>query len=258
MNFHRTFIIAAALFAGGASAYAQATIDHNKALAGNVTPGDGAGYPITISQPGSYKLTSNLYVPAGISGIVISAPNVTLDLNGFTIAGPVTCSQNTTTRAVTCSAAYSGQVYGIGAAAADLGIAIRNGTVQGFAGYGIFGSGNDLVERVHVTQNSFIGIDQTGTNDANPRIADVLVDLNGVHGMTLNASGGVVSGSRVNANGGDGIYGNGRVLVLDTQVRRNFSVGLRNAQVSRTSSTNNGTNRTSVTSLGGNYDGAVY
>jgi len=258
MNFTRSLLIAAALISTGSAALAQATIDQNKALAGNVTPGDSAGYPITINQPGSYKLMSNLMVPAGTSGIVINAPNVTLDLNGFTVAGPVTCSQNASTRAVTCSAPYSGSIAGIRAGTADLAFTIRNGTVQGFAGDGIFGSGNDLIERVHVTQNSFVGIDQTGTNDANPRIVDVLADLNGKHGLHLSASGGVVSGSRVNANGGDGIYGNGRVLVLDTQARRNFDVGLRNAQVSRTSSSNNGTNRLQVNSLGGNYDGAVY
>ena len=31
-------------------------IDQSRALAGNVTPGDTAGFPITISQPGSYRL----------------------------------------------------------------------------------------------------------------------------------------------------------------------------------------------------------
>src|SRR5262245_44146183 len=46
------------------------------------------GFPHTISQPGSYKLSGNLAVPAGVNGIYISASNVTLDLNGFTISGP--------------------------------------------------------------------------------------------------------------------------------------------------------------------------
>jgi hypothetical protein len=34
-------------------------IDQNKALAGNVTPGDTPGFPVIISQPGSYRLDSN-------------------------------------------------------------------------------------------------------------------------------------------------------------------------------------------------------
>ncbi len=41
--------------------------------------------PFTISQPGSYYLTTNLTVSSG-DAITIAANNVTLDLNGFTIA----------------------------------------------------------------------------------------------------------------------------------------------------------------------------
>lgn len=41
--------------------------------------------PFTINQPGSYYLTTNLSVTSG-DGITINANNVTVDLNGFTIA----------------------------------------------------------------------------------------------------------------------------------------------------------------------------
>ncbi len=43
------------------------------------------GFPYIINQPGSYQLTGNLLVPAGVNGIGFAASNVTLDLNGFTI-----------------------------------------------------------------------------------------------------------------------------------------------------------------------------
>lgn len=43
----------------------------------------GGSYPIT--QPGSYKLSGNLIVSAGFDGIDVSASNVTIDLNGFSI-----------------------------------------------------------------------------------------------------------------------------------------------------------------------------
>nr|MCU0968923.1 hypothetical protein [Rubrivivax sp.] len=69
-------------------ALAQIAIDHSAALAGGVTPGDSAGYPVTITQPGHYVLTSNLTVPLGMGGIVVDAPNVTLDLNGSGSARP--------------------------------------------------------------------------------------------------------------------------------------------------------------------------
>lgn len=64
----------------------------NRALNGNVTPGDSAGFPVTISLPGSYRLSGNLTVPdADTDAILITADNITLDLNGFTIAGPTIC-----------------------------------------------------------------------------------------------------------------------------------------------------------------------
>src|SRR4051794_26927322 len=68
-------------------------IDQNRALAGNLTPGDTPGFPITISAAGSYRLSGNLTISdANTSAIVITAENVTLDLNGFAILGPVVCT----------------------------------------------------------------------------------------------------------------------------------------------------------------------
>src|SRR5208283_2371136 len=64
-------------------------IDQNRALAGGITPGDTPGFPVTISQTGSYRLTGNLTVPdVNTGGIVVTADHVTIDLNGFSIIGP--------------------------------------------------------------------------------------------------------------------------------------------------------------------------
>jgi hypothetical protein len=63
-------------------------VDQAKAMAGNVTPGDAPGFPVTFTLPGSYRLASNLVVPAGVdAGIQINADDVTIDLNGFTLRG---------------------------------------------------------------------------------------------------------------------------------------------------------------------------
>jgi hypothetical protein len=62
-------------------------IDQNKALAGSVTPGDAPGFPVTITRPGSYRLSGNLTLPASANGIAITSDGVFLDLNGFTITG---------------------------------------------------------------------------------------------------------------------------------------------------------------------------
>ena len=78
--------------AGGAAAEGAVGIDQTKALNGGVTANDTAGFPVTLSQPGHYRLTGNLTVSDPMAqAIYITAPNVTLDLNGFTIQGPNKC-----------------------------------------------------------------------------------------------------------------------------------------------------------------------
>lgn len=48
------------------------------------------GFPYKITQPGNYRLTSSLVVPAQANGIMVTASNVVIDLNGFSI----TCAGN--------------------------------------------------------------------------------------------------------------------------------------------------------------------
>jgi hypothetical protein len=117
-------------------------IDQTRALAGNVTPGDTPGFPVTLSLPGSYRLSGNLTVPADVnSGIVIAADNVTLDLNGFQLAGST----------------------GTGGGIVDLGfrrgIVVRNGSVTNF-GSGVFldASTGTEVSQVRAFGNTGLGI----------------------------------------------------------------------------------------------------
>ena len=104
----------------------QVAINQARAMAGGVTPADTAGFPITISVPGSYVLTSNLAVPRGLDGIVIAANDVLLDLNGFTIQGG--------------ALSFADDGKGIHAPLSGIeytGLTIRNGTIAGFSD-GIF------------------------------------------------------------------------------------------------------------------------
>ena len=82
-NTMRQWALALALPMAAGVAHAQTTIDQATALAGNVTPGDTPGFPVKITVPGSYKLTSNLEVPLHIQAILVVSPGVTIDLNGF-------------------------------------------------------------------------------------------------------------------------------------------------------------------------------
>ncbi len=48
--------------------------------------GDAAGYPVTITAPGSYLLTSNLVVPdENTDAIAVSSSGISIDLSGFAI-----------------------------------------------------------------------------------------------------------------------------------------------------------------------------
>ncbi len=81
------------------------------------TPIGQADVPMTITNSGSYLLTSNLILP-GATAITINADDVTLDLNGFTI-----------------NAAFSGIIIASGRERGH----IRNGTIRDAGDVGING-----------------------------------------------------------------------------------------------------------------------
>ena len=88
VNARLVMLCLAGTFAMSPSAHAREVvlITQAKAMAGNVTPGDAPGFPVSITRPGSYRLTTNLRTPSG-PAIEIVADNVSLNLNGFSIIG---------------------------------------------------------------------------------------------------------------------------------------------------------------------------
>ncbi|MDH5538804.1 MAG: right-handed parallel beta-helix repeat-containing protein [Rhizobacter sp.] len=184
---HHHFIIALCALSFSALCHAQASepvtvIDQARAFAGSVSPGDAPGFPVTLGRSGHYRLAGDLVVPVDTSGIVISAPNVTLDLGSHTVSGPVQCSRDESLLSVQCSAAsrFSG-VVGISSVGAA-GAMIHNGTVKGFAGLGVHYGEGTVLEQLQVHSNAGVGIAGAGYD-------------------TL----GVVRAVRVEHNGGPGI-----------------------------------------------------
>lgn len=80
------------------------------------------GFPYRITQTGSYKLTGNLVVPVNQVGILISANNVALDLNGFNVQ--CSADQTNTNPNFGCIASTLSAIHNI---------AIRNGTLTATA-----------------------------------------------------------------------------------------------------------------------------
>jgi hypothetical protein len=181
---------------GGSSSSGAIVIDQARAEAGGVTAGDAPGFPVTISQPGSYRLQGNLTLPdANTTGIVITSPNVTLDLAGFAILGPCT------------SGCGAGSGDGIALQLPNLGpvhdraaITIGNGTVRWVGGHGINGSFNGAlrIERMNVLFNRQSGVLMNGGGT----VANCLLAFNGQHGV---AGSGVVL--RDNEIRGNSLYG---------------------------------------------------
>src|SRR5437764_5454572 len=63
-----------------------------------------AGGSYIITQPGSYKLSGNLQAKdTNTTPIVVTADNVTLDLNGFTISGTNVCTLPSRNSPVVCT-----------------------------------------------------------------------------------------------------------------------------------------------------------
>lgn len=177
-----SFIVLLTACLGGLSNSASAVdgvilITQANAQAGNVTPGDTAGFPVTISRSGSYQLASNLTVPdENTSAIRIFADNVTLNLNGFAILGSNSCS--IPNESVLCTK----NGIGIGVSSTGFATTIINGSISGMGRNAINGGNSGLhVENMTIYSNGGSGV------------------IGGFNGACI------VTGNNISYNYGDGI-----------------------------------------------------
>lgn len=216
-----TVIALLALLASGPAQAVDGVIEINqvRAKAGGVTPGDTPLFPVTISQPGSYRLTGNLDVtdasarPGGTlaentTAIQVTADDVTIDLNGFMIKGPTACSG----KPPTCSPTGSGR--GIDASTGQTSVAVMNGSVRGMGADGLLlnRSSTTLAEKVRALSNGGSGI----TANAATNCAADSNQFTGIDAFTVtnctaafNGSAGINTFTAANCtasnNGGQGI-----------------------------------------------------
>jgi hypothetical protein len=153
-------------------------INHTCATTTGCFTGDTMGYPVTITVPGSYRLTSNLTLAdAYTDGIVVATADVGIDLNGFAITGVTNCS---TTGIPTCSNTGTGR--GIASSGPFVrGLSVRNGTVAKMGSVGIFVGEAGEVRGVHAIGNgSLVIVAQTKA-----RILGCIVERNGGGGINV-------------------------------------------------------------------------
>jgi Right handed beta helix region len=206
------------------------------AVAGGCFSGDAPGFPVLITESGSYILTGNLSVAdPTVHAISISgAIDVQLDLKGFEIAGPVPCSGTGT--GLTCGAGS-----GLGISASGSSVSLRNGRIGGFAAGGVqLGPGR--VVNVAAIGNGGTGI-QTGDGSV---VRGCTGNLNAGAGIQVGATSvverstaasnrmqGIVAsysvtltGNSATGNGGDGIVTSFGALVRDNAAWINSQAGI--------------------------------
>ena len=223
----------AAIFSSTASA-AVVLITQAKAIVGNVTPGDTPGFPVTISLPGSYRLDSNLKVPASRNGIDAISVEVTIDLNGFMIDG--------------------GGVAVDGIKGTQRTLTVRNGTIRAFGNVGINGNGAlDMIESMRIEENLRGGVFIAGAGNGFARIVNSVIFGNGgagifcaraCHiesnlissntstGVNLSNFGGFVVGNTIFGNGAGGVFSSFYNAVSNNMISSNSGLEIGGSFVS--------------------------
>jgi hypothetical protein len=134
--------------------------------------------PMTINESGSYYLAGPVSTVGG--GIVISAPQVTLDLMGFTLAGG----------------------NGIGVDATDVdNVTVRNGIIRGWSGTCLRMGSRGVAERVTAAACGGRGI----VTKIDSLVTDCVSSGNVVHGIIVH-TGSIVRGCAASNNYENGIW----------------------------------------------------
>jgi hypothetical protein len=159
-------------------------------------PSDEPGFPITITQAGSYRLTSNLFRSSSLGGAVDSnvievlADDVSLDLGGFRIF----CQ-------TLLGGRCSGSGSGIEADPSTVNTWVRNGSIRGMGTAGVKLGVRARVNDLGVRSNGNHGISVSSTST----VSGCLLEGNGAYGV-LAGPGSIVTGNAAHDNGSDGFH----------------------------------------------------
>jgi hypothetical protein len=162
---------------------------------------------MVISEPGNYRLVSNVTATGGTAAIDIRTSNVTLDLKGFTVEG---------------QGGAAGIITGLESLGPRAGIVVKNGTVRGEGGGIILNfAGSCRVEQVVIENIGRRGIGiRTGGNSINRN--------NTVQGSQVGISCifCLVEGNTVSVVGDAGINATDGSVVLGSRVSSSLGFGL--------------------------------
>jgi len=177
--------------------------------AGGITSGDAPGFPISINSSGTYRLGERLSVSGATNAISANVAMVTIDLNGFFIAG----------NGVGLSGIIGNQRS----------LTVKNGTVRNFTQDGMKIVGPEaMIVDMRVSDNVGVGIRNLGTGQSattgKMQVLNNIIYNNGT-GILCNQicyiKGNIVSN---NAQNGLEVY-NGSIIIENT-ISDNGGVGI--------------------------------
>jgi parallel beta-helix repeat protein len=164
--------------------------------------------PLTITEPNSYYLTENInFTGTNNHAILVECDGVTIDLMGFTLAGPN-------------STAFSGIYISI-----CKNIEIRNGTLTDFA-QAIWDEGDNSGHRViniRAISNSDQGINLNGSGHL---IHSCFAKDNGIHGGIYAGKNSILTENTACNNQGNGIHTNDGCTVTGNIASHNGGAGI--------------------------------
>ncbi|HWX23277.1 MAG TPA: right-handed parallel beta-helix repeat-containing protein [Candidatus Binatia bacterium] len=167
--------------------------------------------PFTISAPGSYYVTTNLTGPGGPAGITVAADDVTIDLNGFFLAGLL-----------------GGGNSAIGVSGTHTNLTVRNGSLRDWDSYGV-ATPNTIgghYERLHCSRIGLgglnVGNDSLVLDSVIQRSPTSLISFAGI----LTGTGCVVRNCVVFGSAGIGIQAGGGSTVSSCTVEYPIGTGI--------------------------------
>ena len=199
-------------------------INQTCALNGGCFSGDTDGFPVTINGNAgvSYRLTGSLNLSAHPtdSAISVSESFITIDLNGFEIAGATGCIIEPTIGAELICTPSNGGAHGIELIGSLQSVVVKNGTIRGMPDDGVSGEDAEFtgIEDLTFSENAGWG----ATLGDRSQVQNSRARWNGGGGFSVKDDSNI-SHSQAHGNDGDGFETGERAVVSFSNGEAGFS-----------------------------------
>lgn len=215
----RTAIVALTLLLTASATAADGVYEiHKLCVPIGCFAGDSAGLPVQITQPGSYRLTSDIETEStSVTGIEITSglAHVSIDMNGFALLGPRRCTGDLPD----CGSGggFQSAIQAFNARH----LIIKNGAIKGFNS-GIIATGDALLAL----------------------ISNVRIDNSRSDAFAVPEGAAILRNITASNNGGFGVRGNplflGQLVLMDSVLTNNGPEGMEDGLCSANTFTSNG------------------